>query len=252
MQDKVRRQLDQLLEYLKGKDMVPIGALMEQFGWSKSSANRYLKSLEEEGKVLRMYGGVCLAGDRQETSGQAAAPRTPPELARIGRRAAELVEDGDIIFVGTGRTCFELYRNISAKNVVVFTNNIYCAACQNPNVAHVYILGGEVFDGNVVLGSLGIANLSQINPGKIFFSASAVNERFEIQYNYDLERQYIQTLMGMEGKKVMLMNRAKLGRQSPFKIDCLTRLDVFVTDIDMTPQREELFRQASTQVLSVG
>lgn len=252
MRDKVRRQMDLLLEYLKGRGLVPVTELVEGLELSKSTVNRYLNELERTGQVHRAYGGVALA--EEETAGSAPASggrEREAVLARIGRRAAGLVEDGDAVFVGTGRTCFELYRSLRGRDLVVFTNNIYCAAYQNPAVSQVFILGGEVLEGNVVLGSQGIANLAHISPSKIFFSASAINEQLEVQYNYDIERQYIEILMGMGGKKVFLMDRAKVGRQSPFKIDCIRSVDAFVTNIVPTAEQEELLRQQGTELIPV-
>lgn len=251
MQDKVRHQMDVMMNYITGKGLVPVQQLISELGLSKSTVSRYLNHLEQEGKVRRMYGGVSACISEELPVPAVPGDQQDSVRKRIGSRAAELVEDNDIIFVGTGRTCFELYRSLKGHDIVVFTNNIYCAAYQNPSVSHVYILGGEVFDGNVVLGSLGIENLSKINPGKIFFSASAINPRFEIQYKQDVERQYIETLMQMEGKKIFLVNRAKQDRQCPFKMDCLSMLDAFVTDIEMTAEREELFARLGTEVLSV-
>ncbi|WP_343250705.1 DeoR/GlpR family DNA-binding transcription regulator [Diplocloster hominis] len=251
MQEKVKRQMDLVLEYIAARDFVPVQKLMSDLDMSKSTVNRYLKYLEAEHKVRRMYGGVTASVGKPETCNPPASSGSDSPRIRIGKQAATMAEDHDIIFVGTGKTCFELYKSLEAHDLIVFTNNIYCAAYRNPNVSHIYILGGEVFDANVVLGSLGIENLSKINPNKIFFSASAINDRFEIQYNYDVERQYIETLMDMEGKKIFLINSAKQNRQSPFKIDCLGGIDAFVTDIPISSEDQERFRSLNTVIIPV-
>lgn len=253
MQQKVRSQMNRILELVADRGFVPVQQIMTELGMSKSTVNRYLKNLEQEQKIHRMYGGVSVCKNEKKEEPCSSSLLSDQDLIRrrIGSRAAELVEDNDIIFVGTGKTCFELYKNLTAHNLTVFTNSVYCAACRNPNVDHVYILGGEVFEENIVLGSLGIENLSKINPRKIFFSASAINEHFEIQYNYDVERQYIETLLGMEGKKVFLINGAKQKCQSPFKIDCMAEIDAFVTDMDISRTEEKFFRSLETELITV-
>ena len=58
MQDKVRQNLTVLMEYITQKGFVSVQQLMEDQKLSKSTANRYLNALEEDGKIQRRYGSV--------------------------------------------------------------------------------------------------------------------------------------------------------------------------------------------------
>ena len=251
MQEKVRHQLAQLLDYIVQQGFVPVGQIMEELGLSKSTANRYLNVLEADKKVRRLYGGVMACTPAQGGLALLNAAPNHSELARIGRYAADLVEDNDVIFVGTGMTCFELYRCLRAKNLTVFTNSIYCAAHRNPDVARLYVLGGEALDDNVILGSLCIENMAKINPSKIFFSASGINENYEIQYQYDVERQYLETLTAMRGEKICLVDSSKLNKQSVFNFNGLYSVQTLITDIKMSPEDIENIQTRGTHVITV-
>lgn len=230
MQDKVRQNLTVLMEYITQKGFVSVQQLMEDQKLSKSTANRYLNALEEDGKIQRRYGSVIAVTAEPAYIMNMGDSPCFLEQSRIGHYAAGLVEDGDVVFVGTGRTCFELYRNLNAQELTVFTNSALCAVYRNRSIQTLHMLGGEVLDDGVVLGSMGISNLSQINPGKIFFSAAAIGRQYEIQYRYDVERQYIETLMSMRGQKYLLLDSSKLDKQSPFYLDCLRQVHTLIVD----------------------
>lgn len=251
MQDKVRQNLTLLMEYITQKGFVSVQQLMDDHHLSKSTANRYLNALEEEGKIQRRYGSVIAVTSEPAYIMNMGDSPYFLEQSRIGHYAATLIEDRDVVFVGTGKTCFELYRNLNAQELTVFTNSALCAVYRNREVQTLHMLGGEVLDDGVVLGSMGIANLSQINPDKIFFSAAAMSSRYEIQYRYDVERQYIETLMSMRGKKYLLLDSSKLDKQSPFYLDCLRYVQTLIVDNGIKPTAREDIQALGVEVIVV-
>ena len=42
----------------------------------------------------------------------------------IGKIAAQMIEDGEAIFLSAGSTCLEIARNIKGKKITVLTNDL--------------------------------------------------------------------------------------------------------------------------------
>ena len=93
---------------------------------TEATARRDLETLSLQGKVQRVHGGVI------------AIEQAPPELpilereneqsdekSRIGRVVAELIFDGETVFLGSGTTVLETAKNLrERKNLTVITNSL--------------------------------------------------------------------------------------------------------------------------------
>lgn len=100
--------------------------LCGQFDVSMNTVRRDVAQLIKRGSVEKVYGGVCAR--------QSAPSLTPYEVRRIknedakikvGQRAAELVRDGDVIFVDSGTTTLQLIDHLSGiRELTIVTNNL--------------------------------------------------------------------------------------------------------------------------------
>ena len=49
------------------------------------------------------------------------------EKRMIGKIAAQMIEDGEAVFLSAGSTCLEIARNIKGKKITVLTNDLAIA-----------------------------------------------------------------------------------------------------------------------------
>src|SRR5919205_427977 len=128
MQLNVER-LHQIERMIKERQYVRVIELSEYFGVSEPTIRRDLQKLEEMGRVRRAHGGALAA--------EPAMPEPPiiqrmvecaEEKRRIGQAAAQLVQDGETIFLGSGTTTLEVARHLNGKkNLTVITNALTIA-----------------------------------------------------------------------------------------------------------------------------
>ena len=136
-----------LLEWIEQRQRVTVPEITERFAVSPATARRDLEMLASEGKVQRVHGGA-IAIRR--------APPEPPvlqrslqqaeEKQRIAALAADLVADGETIFLSSGTTVMEVaYLLRQRQNLTVFTNSllVISALADAPGV-EVIVLGGVV------------------------------------------------------------------------------------------------------------
>ncbi|MCL4823246.1 MAG: DeoR/GlpR family DNA-binding transcription regulator, partial [Anaerolineales bacterium] len=118
-----QKQIHSLLER---QGRLSVAEIVKQFEISEATARRDLESLASQGKAQRVHGGVI------------AVEQAPPELpilqregeqteekSSIGRAAADLIADGETVFLGSGTTVLEAAKHLrERKNLTVVTNSL--------------------------------------------------------------------------------------------------------------------------------
>jgi len=117
---------EEILALIERERRISVNEICSMFGISEATARRDLEALSEDGKVQRVHGGAIHV--------RKAPPEKPilersliqaEEKKRIGVLAAELVQDGDTVFLGSGTTVLEVAKNLHHKsNLTVITNSL--------------------------------------------------------------------------------------------------------------------------------
>lgn len=121
--------------------------LCQAFDISMPTLRRDLLILENRGTIEKVYGGVIAKENISENGSIDYTNRVDKSLKEkqyIGKKASELVSDGDVIFVDSGSTayCMIPYLN-EKKDVTVITHslNVIDALINYPNIKAI-IVGG--------------------------------------------------------------------------------------------------------------
>lgn len=136
-----------IVELVNSRKKIVIPELCNHFGVSASTIRNDLRDLQEEGKITRTHGGAII----NSKSGFEPLPLEketvlPDAKRAIAARAAEYVEDGDIIAVTTGTTTFELIRRLDpSHHLTIIVNDLYFAAyLERMENYHVILVGGTL------------------------------------------------------------------------------------------------------------
>ena len=123
MKDDRRKRIEALVSQ---RDTVTMEELRDAFGVSMNTVRSDVAYLVGAGAVEKIYGGVR-AVQRQEAPlfTQRTQLRTE-EKRRVARRAQELIEDGDTLYIDAGTTTMHLIDFLDpAKHVTIVTGNLY-------------------------------------------------------------------------------------------------------------------------------
>lgn len=205
---------------LEKKSRVKVDDLAAYFGVSRSSIRRDLCQLHEHGLLTRTYGGaVALSG--ATNSGVGETPFAERQVAnfaekdRIGRAAAQLIAEGETVFIDGGTTTECMLPYLADKHVTVVTYglNIINRLSANPSVTLIAI-GGALhrysltFSGVLALTSLQAYN---IHFDKAFLAASGVSAHAGIT-NASLEEIPIKRKAVEAGQQnILLVDASKIG-----------------------------------------
>jgi DeoR/GlpR family transcriptional regulator of sugar metabolism len=179
MKKKIRQE--EILSILRAMQTeVQVDKLARMLEVSTLTIRRDLKELAEERAIIRTSGGCILGGRVAQESEYHKKVASNFELkSKIGKRAAQLVNPGDVIFIDDGSTTFHLAVNLlHISSLTIYTNSLVLVPelSRYSNIS-LNILGGEVNSHSYsVSGSITETILDNIRFDKVFMGADAVDK----------------------------------------------------------------------------
>jgi DeoR family fructose operon transcriptional repressor len=211
---------EELLKYITKQDIVHMKDLVDELGISLSTIRRDLQTMEKEGEVVVMRGGAV----RLNTKGYD-EPVTKKKLINseakeiIAKKAADLVEDGDCIYVDSGTTTVAMLKYLDRKRITIVSSSTQMLEHLPIRGASSILLGGEVRDDlESVLGVLTEKMIMDLHFDKAFIGANGYIEDGGI-YTYDLREARKKEVVKTQSKLVYaLMDTSKKNKYAFAKV----------------------------------
>ena len=224
-----------ILDVIQEHGTVTVTQICDHCGVSSVTARTDLDAMEREGQLKRTHGGAVPVT-------QLVIPAVPQRVHKnaqakqaIGRRAAELVEDGETILVGSGSTTLAFLHCLGEKRgITIITNDVNgliyieqflpqaTPACTGG------ILGREYrhFAGPMVASSL-----SDIY--KVFLGADGFEPDFGFLAEFERTATTKVEFMRHARKAIILMDASKVGAARSFvRFAAPTDVDTVIMDKD--------------------
>lgn len=200
--------------------------LAARFGVSAPTVRRDLAWFQAQGLARRVRGGALAVEG---------APTSPiPEAisARIGRTAAELVQDGETVFIGPGRLALEMARALAShERLTVVTNGLEVAQQIASGSEHTLILTGgqlERRDSRLV-GQLAHAALQGLRADRIFLELGGVSAVEGLTDDSLPQAELARHLLDLGAENVALVEPGRIGRVAAAYIAPASDADVIIT-----------------------
>lgn len=170
-----------ILQELKVKGIVSVTDLVKILDASESTVRRDLNALDSEGLLKKIHGGAIEIGESASKHDYKVNIRQSlnlDEKYEIAKKAASLIEKGDIIYLDAGTTTENLINFIETEDITVVTNGIVHAKKLLEKGIKTFILGGEVKAiTEAIVGSSAVEDLKKYNFTKGFFGVNGVSSK---------------------------------------------------------------------------
>ena len=211
---------------------VLVNDLCERFQISAVTIRKDLAILEKEGIAERFYGGAVLAENAFKIYNNAPEIDTHHLLVE---KACEQIQDGDNIFLGSGRTCCQLAKRLNQfQNLSVVTNNITALGDLLKFSARVYLLGGEVTstDGITMFSSPENPDTytDNIFVSKAFTSISGIDLQAGLTVHSVVSTYIYRNLPSITKTWYVMADSTKFDKIGMYPVASLSQIDHLITD----------------------
>jgi len=241
-------------EILVAQRTVAASELCDQLNVTPATIRRDLAALQQEGVLVRSHGGAVsrMSSTNFQPSYEALLRTNSEEKQQIARAAAELVLDGDTIFLEGSTTVFELARYLVHRHrLTVVTNSLPIVyELQRSSGVTVLCTGGDLKKDTFYLsGEWAQRALAEIRLDKALLGVSAIDPEYGISTASHAEAQIKKMLTRAAKTRIALADHTKFGRQSFAYVGPVTDIDALVTDSSIDPVYLKELRAAGLEVI---
>ncbi|WP_152966266.1 DeoR/GlpR family DNA-binding transcription regulator [Ornatilinea apprima] len=247
-----RQNILRLLD-LQGK--VSVTDLSTVFSVSEVTIRADLQALADSGLLIRTHGGALKADpalvDITLTSRR---ERKASEKSRIGQAAAQLVQDGDSIFLDSSSTALAIAPHLkNRRNLTVLTNCIAVAQelMDAPEITVVMTGGRLRRDTASLVGGENLDVLARYNIQKGFFGAHGI-DFVEGLTDVSADEAEVKRLLVAKCRMVIaVLDASKWGRVGLSSFATFSSVRVIVTDTNAPAELVARARMEGVEVVSV-
>ncbi len=232
-------RLQQIEHIIKERHHVRVTELSAYFGVSEPTIRRDLHKLESMGRVRRAHGGAVA---RENLASEPPIVQRIAEHAEekrcIGQAAAQLIQDGETIFLGSGTTTLEVARCLEGKkHLTVITNALNIANQLADNIDITLIITGGVLRHSEysMIGHIVEQSLKDLRADKAIISMRAISIEEGLTNDNLLETITDRVIIRVAREVILVADHTKFGRVTAGVVAPITAVHKIVTD-KQTPQ----------------
>lgn len=244
MNKKIQRT-NKLIEILKEKNGASVKELANILNVSEMTIRRDLKLLNSNNIVTKVYGATIYNPSnnidkiKSDYNLNNETFKFENEKNKIGKVAANLVKNNDVIIIDTGTTTEKLakYLDNSIKLTALFYNiNILDALRNKPNIKMIF--SGGYFHPNTEMfeSAEGISLIEKTRATKVFISASGIHETLGVTCSNSYEVPTKRAIINSSLEKILLLHSDKFGKVNSSYFADLSEFNTIITDSNLSEQ----------------
>lgn len=231
-----------ILTTLQGHGRVEVAALAKKLNVTEVTIRRDLAALHKVGLVKKTYGGAVLPPvPEMNLSVKFRQTRNLNAKKTIGKLAADLVQNGDVIFLEAGSTCYEIIPHlVRFEQLTIIVNSLYLLSRLHELTRHRVLITGGLYrpDRMDMVGPMAEAAVSQLSGFKAFTGADDIAIDAGISGADVITVGFAKMIAHRASQLIFVGDHTKFDNPALYKIIDIDELDYIVTD---APPSEEWF-----------
>ncbi len=246
---------NQIRTLVNKQGRVTVQELSTQFGVSEATTRRDLEELDGLGQLQRTHGGAVRAEKTsKEPPMMQRIGERPDEKERIGKAAADLTQNNETIFLGSGTTVIEIARNLPSDIcLTVITNSLPVVneLASHPGI-ELIVIGGMLRQSELsMVGHVAEQAVREFRADRIFLGMHAIDANSGFTSDFLPEIMTDRAIMSIGRQVVIVADHAKFGRISSVLVAPVTAANVIVTDTDTPSDCVEYLMELGVHVMVV-
>ncbi|MBQ8162213.1 MAG: DeoR/GlpR transcriptional regulator [Clostridia bacterium] len=249
------RRLLEVERYVTERETVTMEELKEAFQVSMNTVRRDVAELVRDGILIKVYGGVttqssaaALVAYEVRSAGDHTGKR------QVGNKAAEMVEDGDIIFLDSGTTTVQMMDGLREKrNLTIVTHNleVMLRAVEMENIRLIALPGQLRHKTRSMTGDDTVSFLSRYNISKAFMAATGISEHGvtnSSRMEYEIKKKAVE----ISDQAILMVCGGKFGVTSLMTYAQADAFSTVITDAAAPVEELEKLRNNGIHVVVAG
>jgi len=244
-------------ELLSRQRTVSASELIDALGVTAATVRRDLADLERQGLLVRSHGGAVSKSPTTnfQPSYDTLGRTNREEKQAIAAEAANLILDGDTVFLEGSTTVSEVAPRLQHRNRLTVVTNSPLILCQLQRYSQVNVMctGGELQrDVFYLSGIWAQRSLSEIRVDKAFLGVSGIETAYGMSTASQAEATIKKAIIKSARMRIALVDHSKFGKQGFAYVGPVSDLTTLITDTGTSQQDLQSLRDAGVQVIVAG
>lgn len=248
------KRIHELEEYINEMETVSLVELSEKFDVSLNTIRRDINYLEESGAIKKVYGGVTSTNGQELTSYDFRNTKNQQAKNIIAKQAANLIEEGDLIFIDSGTTTSPILKNVNKNtSFTVLTNNldVIIEASKN-NKLELIVLGNRYYPRTRSFLRATTRNdiVDHYNISKAFMAATGVSRKNGLTNSEFHEHEIKKSICSRAGEIYILADSSKFEKSTLLTYYDLENVDKIITEQMLTQDIVNFCKDNTIEIVS--
>ncbi|MBE3592422.1 MAG: DeoR/GlpR transcriptional regulator [Thermoanaerobacter sp.] len=220
-------------ELIQEKKSVTVSELAKLFSVTEETIRRDLKALEEEGVLIRTYGGAYIdEGVQNDVNIKIRETLFVENKQKIAEKCAALIHHGDSIFLDASTTSLFIAFKIRDKRITVLTNSLKIAnVLADSDTVRLLVTGGTLSHQSMsFLGYGALNSMKNYFVDKAFVSCRSLSMEHGITDSNEQQAEIRQLAIKHATKSYLVVDHTKFNKTSFATIATFEEIDAIVVD----------------------
>jgi len=228
-----RRQY--IIDALRADGRIQVHQIAGRLGVTEVTIRRDLAVLQNDGLLKKTYGGAILAAPPDiNVSVRYRQTRNLRAKQVIGKLASRLIEDGDIVFLEAGSTCYEIIPHLARRErLTIIVNSLYLMSRLHELTQHRIILTGGQYRSERMdmVGPGAESAIAQLGGFKAFTGADDITIDAGISGADVVTVGFAKLVVQRASQVIFVGDHTKFDNPALYKIADIDKLEYVVTDL---------------------
>jgi len=245
-----------ILDLIEQKGQVTVRDLLERFSISAVTARSDLDVLSSQGMIVRSHGGAVRQIDAtEEYPLRLKKTLHHSEKTRIGRAAAELIQNNETVILDSGTTAAEIARHLKQRrlksvNVITHALNVAYELMDATDISLIMVGGLLRPVSCSFVGPQAEAMLREFHADRFFLAVDGFDLEIGPSTPDVLEAQLNSLMMRISKEVNVVADFSKLGRRSVSRIGSMSGVHRLITDTRAPAEFTDALRKAKVEVIT--
>ncbi|MCO8246458.1 HTH-type transcriptional regulator GlpR [Haladaptatus sp. AB643] len=247
--DERKREIAEIVTEENGSTVADLAGRLDV---SEATIRRDLRDLEDDGRIERSHGGalpVKTVGEERTYGQKQVQGRDAKRI--IGERAAETLQDGQVVFFDSGTTTIEVAKHVPDDVTITAATNSPLVSMQLAEAGiEVKVTGGTLRRSTwSLVGPTGESFLDRTNFDVLFLGTNGIHPDAGLTTPNEDEARIKSRMCEKASRVVLVADNSKFGRRSFFRFASFEDVDTLVTDAPVPAEYREPFETMGVEII---